>query len=162
LRGAGFTAVVASDLLRAQETAQLIAEELGLGPVEVVAGLRERNVGAWSGLTTDEIEAKWPGQLDAWRAGQLAQIPEGEGDITERVMAAVHHVLVSHPGDTVLGVTHGGVIRSAERALGVVEPSRVRNVSGRWIIADGGTSLRAGDVVVLPEPDATEPTTTVL
>ena len=161
LLSVGFHAVVSSDLRRARETAEIVATELGLGSVDVVPGLRERDVGAWSGLTSDEIEAKWPGQLDEWRAGQLAQIPEGEGDIAGRVMAALDEVLVSHHGDTVLAVTHGGVIRSTERALGV-EPSRVRNVGGRWVLADDGAALRAGEVVVLPEPDATEPTTTTI
>jgi broad specificity phosphatase PhoE len=156
----GFGAVVASDLRRARETAEVVADELGLGAVEIEAGLRERNVGAWSGLTTEEIEARWPGQLDAWRAGRLETIPDGEGDISERVMAAVARV-VSHPAGTVLAVTHGGVIRSAERALGL-EPGGVKNVGGRWVSRDGGGRLVAGDVVVLPEPDAPEPTTTVL
>src|SRR5205814_1754770 len=147
-------AVMASDLVRARETAEIIAAEIGLdggaASVTVDAGFRERDVGAWSGLTTEEIEAKWPGQLAAWRTGELTVIPEGEGDIEERVMAAVERVLLQ-PVDTVLAVTHGGVIRTAERALGV-EPSMVRNVGGRWVSRDG-ERLVAGRVVTLRDPD---------
>jgi probable phosphoglycerate mutase len=161
LRSAGFGVVVASDLTRARETAEIIAAEVGVDDVQVEAGLRERDVGAWSGLTTDEIEARWPGQLAAWRAGELTVIPEGEGDIEERVIAAVERVLMSHPGDTVLAVTHGGVIRTVERALGV-EPSTVRNLGGRWISIEGDGHLVAGRTVTLRDPDAPPATTTVL
>ena len=161
LRDVGFERVVASDLLRARETAEIIAAGLGLGPVEVETGLRERDVGAWSGLTTDEIEARWPGWLDEWRHGKLEVTPDGEGDITDRVMAAVERQMLLHPGDTVLAVSHGGVIRTVERALGI-EPEPVRNVGGRWVVLGADGALVAGDPVVLRDPDAPAPTTTVL
>jgi broad specificity phosphatase PhoE len=161
LRDAGFDAVVASDLSRARETAAIIAEGLGLGPVEIEGDLRERNVGAWSGLVTEEIEARWPGQLAAWRAGELTAIPDGEGDITDRVRDAVARVLLSHPGGTVLAVTHGGVIRTIERDLGV-EPAMVRNLGGRWVSLDNEGGLVAGESVTMADPGTPAPTTTVL
>ena len=58
-------AIVASDLQRASETALIIAEALGVGPVVLEPGLRERDAGEWSGLTRAEIERDWPGYLDA-------------------------------------------------------------------------------------------------
>src|SRR4249919_1885580 len=51
-------AIIASDLQRAAETAFIIAEAIGVGPVITEPQLRERNVGEWSGLTRDEIEAE--------------------------------------------------------------------------------------------------------
>jgi broad specificity phosphatase PhoE len=161
LRGGGFGVVVASDLARARETAEIVAGVLGLGDVEIEPGLRERDVGAWSGLTTDEIEARWPGQLAAWRAGELTAIPEGEGDIADRVVSAVERVSLLHRGDTVLAVTHGGVIRTLERHLGV-EPSIVRNLGGRWVSMNGDGNLVPGRTVSLHDPDTPAPTTTVL
>jgi broad specificity phosphatase PhoE len=160
LRETGFDAVVTSDLARARQTAAILAAAWGIAEVGVEPLLRERDVGAWSGLTSAEIEAGWPGLLDEWRAGRLAAIPDGEGDIAERVIAGLHRVVSSHPGGTVLVVTHGGVIRTAERALGV-EPSAVRNIAGRWVTAEGDR-LVAGDFVQLQEPDAPSPRTTVL
>lgn len=56
-------AIVASDLQRAAETAAIIAEELGVGPLVLEPGLRERDAGEWSGLTRAEIERDWPGYL---------------------------------------------------------------------------------------------------
>ena len=55
--------VVCSDLQRAQVTAEIIASELGVGPVVIDAGLRERDAGEWSGLTRTEIHEQWPGYL---------------------------------------------------------------------------------------------------
>ncbi len=161
LRGAGFDGVVASDLSRARETAEIIAGALGIGPVGVEIGLRERDVGAWSGLTVDVIEERWPGQLAAWRAGQLSVIPDGEGDITDRVVAATERVLALHPGGTVLAITHGGVIRTVERALGI-QPDPVRNLGGRWVSLGEDGELVAGGAVQLHDPDSPSPTTTVL
>ena len=143
LRGEGLEGAVSSDLARARETAEIIAEVLGLGPVEIVGELRERDVGQWSGLTTDDIEARWPGQLDSWRAATLKVIPGGEGDITDRVMAAVEGVVASHPGRTVLAVTHGGVLRTVERALGI-EPAPIANMAGRWVESDDVGGPRSG------------------
>ena len=160
LRDAGFTVVVSSPLTRAMQTAEVIADALGLGPVDTEDELRERDVGEWSGLTTEQIEARWPGLLDEWRAGRLDAIPGGEGDITPRVVDGVRRVVSLHPGDTVLVVTHGGVIRTAERAFGA-ELSSVRNVAGRWFEADGD-ALVPGDAVRLQDPGAPAPRTTVL
>jgi probable phosphoglycerate mutase len=47
--------VVASDLARARRTAEIIADALGVGPALVDARLRERDAGAWTGLTRHEI-----------------------------------------------------------------------------------------------------------
>ncbi len=160
LRDVGFTAVVSSPLARAYETATIAADVLGVTSIEVEARLQERDVGDWSGLTSDEIEARWPGMLADWRAGRLATIPGGEGDIAARVVAGLHHVVSLHPGGTVLVVTHGGVIRTTERVLGV-EPVAVRNVGGRWVLA-GDDGLVAGDAVVLHDPEAPVSRTTVL
>jgi broad specificity phosphatase PhoE len=129
--------------------------------VTIEAGLRERDVGAWSGKTTDEIEAQWPGMLAQWRAGTLDRLPEGEGDIAPRVLEAVERVLVLHPGGTVLTVTHGGVIRTVERALGL-EPLGIRNMAGRWVSMGADGELVAGEAFALVDPDAPAPTTTVL
>src|SRR5687767_12818211 len=53
-------AVVSSDLVRARETAEIIAKALGIAEVEAFRGLRERGAGDWTGLTRPEIEERWP------------------------------------------------------------------------------------------------------
>lgn len=103
LRGTRFDAVYASDLRRAFETAEILAAPHGV-PVIADAGLREIDVGSWSGLTRAEIEARFP---DGKR-------PDGETHEQHgtRVRAAVIRIAREHLGERILLVTHGGTIRS--------------------------------------------------
>jgi broad specificity phosphatase PhoE len=55
LADAGAERLVSSDLRRAWQTAEILAERLGL-PAEADARLREVSYGDWDGLTWDEIE----------------------------------------------------------------------------------------------------------
>src|SRR5471032_2762037 len=59
LRDEHFDLAVASDLVRARATAEVIlgAREL---PLELSAQLRDMHFGLWEGLTWDEIVARWP------------------------------------------------------------------------------------------------------
>ena len=132
VRDAGVDSLVTSDLDRARETAQIVAETLGLPEASVDPGWRERDVGEISGHTRAEIEAKWPGLLEQWRRGELDSMPGGEGDITPRVIAALERVAYDHPGACTLVTTHGGVIGALDNWLG--NPYlRVGNVQGRWL-----------------------------
>ena len=146
---ATITAVWASNLVRARRTGDLIAQRLGIAQVREEPLLRERDVGAWSGLTRDEIEERWPGYLAARRSP-----PDFESD--DELLARTRAGLAaaadgSDPGD-VLVVTHGGVIRTIERSLGAI-PERLPNLGGRWLLADTPTDLSLGERVVLLEPD---------
>ena len=146
---ATITAVWASNLVRARRTGDLIAQCLGIAQVREEPLLRERDVGAWSGLTRDEIEERWPGYLAARRSP-----PDFESD--DELLARTRAGLAaaadgSDPGD-VLVVTHGGVIRTIERSLGAI-PERLPNLGGRWLLAETPTDLSLGERVVLLEPD---------
>jgi probable phosphoglycerate mutase len=160
LAGEDLDVVVASDLRRAVQTAEVVAGILGLGAVEQHRGLRERDVGDWSGLTREEIEERWPGVIEAWRAGTLDRPPNGEGDpsFVSRVVATLERVALDHRGGNVLVVTHGGVIRAAERHCGAHgEP--VANLHGCWL--DTVPLRAAGARVVLLEPDGSSPSTSL-
>jgi hypothetical protein len=58
-------------------------------------------------------------------------------------------------------VTHGGVIRTVERVMGL-DAGPVRNLGGRWVTLGPDGELVPGDAVLLLDPDAPAPTTTVL
>jgi broad specificity phosphatase PhoE len=104
--------VYSSDLLRAHETALIVAGRLGL-PVEVDAGLREVDVGDWAGRSLTEIETADPEAYRRWQQGQKAwNGGESYEEMGERVVAAVLRLAGRHPGETVLIVTHGGSIRA--------------------------------------------------
>jgi probable phosphoglycerate mutase len=142
------TTVWVSDLSRARRTGELIARRLGLDGVLEESRLRERDVGAWSGLTRAEIEERWPGYLAARRSP-----PDFEDDeaLLARTGAGLAAVVDGASGD-VLVVTHGGVIRTIERSLGAT-PESLPNLGGRWLLAASPTELGLGDRVVLLEPD---------
>jgi probable phosphoglycerate mutase len=118
--------IVSSDLLRAAETAAIIAEQLGVGPVVVDERLRERDAGEWTGLTRAEIDRGWPGWIDS------ARQPEGyEGfeDVLARVTDALDAIHDASPGGSLLVVTHGGVIRSLARSHGL-DDIPIANLAG--------------------------------
>jgi len=103
LRETPFDAVYASDLRRAHETAEIVAAPHGV-PVVGDVGLREIDVGSWSGLTRAEIEERFP---DGER-------PDGEtrDQHAARVLAAVERIARENPGRRILVVTHGGTMRA--------------------------------------------------
>jgi broad specificity phosphatase PhoE len=112
--------IVSSDLLRAAETAAIIAQQLGVGPVVVDERLRERDVGEWSGLTDVEIRKRWPGYLE----NNLR--PDGFEDpelVVARVLEAFGAIHAASPGGSLLVVTHGGVIFSLARSQGLADVS---------------------------------------
>ena len=127
--------VVASDLARARETAEIIALARGWPAPTTYRGLRERGAGDWTGLTRADIDAGWPGALDA----TPPLIPGGEdsGALVARAIATLHRVAEAWPDASVLAVSHGALIRAVEQHGGV-EPSPVPNLSGRWVEVAGG------------------------
>jgi broad specificity phosphatase PhoE len=145
-------AVVSSDLRRARETAETIADALGVGPVSVDAGLREIDVGEWTGLTNAEIEERWPGLLDRWRAGALDAIPGGEtrAAFAERFVEAIRRVGAANDGP-LLVVTHAAAIATLERRLGVHPGASVPQLCARWFETNDGLRV-AGDRLSLVEP----------
>jgi probable phosphoglycerate mutase len=119
LRDRGITAIYSSDLRRARDTAGIVAAELGL-PVQVDAALREVDVGEWSGLTTDEIEARYPDGAARRRSGGTGwESGESIEAMSARIQAALVELATAHEGEAVLVVTHGGPIREVRRTAGL-------------------------------------------
>ena len=112
LAGRRIDAIYSSDLLRAHETARIVADRLGM-PVEVDAGLREVDVGDWAGRAVSEIEEVDPEGFRRWQEGHKGwNGGESYEQMGERVVAAVLRIADRHPGETLLIVTHGGSIRA--------------------------------------------------
>ena len=103
LRETPFDAVYSSDLQRAHETAELVAQPHGV-PVITDSGLREIDIGSWSGLTRAEIDERFPGGLR----------PDGEtrDQHAARVLEAVERIARANPKRRILLVTHGGTMRA--------------------------------------------------
>jgi probable phosphoglycerate mutase len=113
---AGRTVVVSSDLSRAAETAASLTAVLGV-PLRVDPRLREHGMGAWEGLTRDEVAERYPEQYADWVAGRPVRDRGGEdpAEVAARALAA----LAELPHDAVaVVVTHGGTAgRLMERLL---------------------------------------------
>jgi probable phosphoglycerate mutase len=118
LAGEPITAVYASDLLRAYETAQAVAWTVGL-PITTDTGLRERGFGVFQGYTFAEIEASLPEQALLWRKRDPTFAPEGGeclNDFRDRVIACISSLAARHPGELIAIVAHGGVMDVLYRA----------------------------------------------
>jgi len=129
--GVGFAGAWSSPLQRAAETGEIIAERLGVGPVELDERLREADAGEWQGMTPDEIEVAYPGFLaDHLRPPTF----EAFGQVVDRVFATLHDLasMASEVDGPLLVTTHSGVIRSVVRRLGESD-ERVPNLGGVWI-----------------------------
>ena len=130
-----FDHVVSSDLSRAVQTASVFRDALAIdSPVEIDPGLREYDVGQWSGKTRDEIERLWPGDITRFAQGELAAPPGGEtrAEFDSRVLDAAERVgrSASERGSRgLLVVAHGGVLRALAR-LAAVGEYRVGHVAG--------------------------------
>ncbi|WP_422088225.1 histidine phosphatase family protein [Variovorax sp.] len=110
--------VYASDLSRAWQTAQAIAEPHGLA-VQPEPRLRERAFGNMEGLSFAEIEATLPAQAKRWRERDPEFEPEGgESLLTfrDRVTGVAAELAARHPGELVVLVAHGGVMDVLYRA----------------------------------------------
>lgn len=138
LRGADINAIYSSDLIRARQTANAIADCLGL-PVITDARLREIDVGEWQGLTNDEV-LQWDAErLYAVRAGgYTARRPSGESmqDVANRALAFFEEVIAARPGQHLIFVSHGGTIRMLLYALQLLNESHttVENTSRTVLI----------------------------
>ncbi|HVL63572.1 MAG TPA: histidine phosphatase family protein [Actinomycetota bacterium] len=136
LRHLDVTAVYASDLSRAIDTARAIADAHGL-EVHTDPDLREVDQGEWEGLHVDEIRSRWP---DLWGpARHYSARPGGESpqQVRDRALRALRRIVERHPGQTVVVVSHGGTIRwlSAE-ALGYDDrrSARIRGLGNGGVV----------------------------
>lgn len=140
--------IVSSPLQRALETARIISNGLGVGPVVVDVDLVERDAGEWSGLTRAEIEATWPGYL-----GERRRPPGFETDesVLRRAHAALARIEEEYRGADVLILTHGGLVYALERDHDL-PVERLPNLAGRWL-THHGERVTLGERVLLADPD---------
>jgi broad specificity phosphatase PhoE len=120
LAGEPLDAVYSSDLIRAHETARVVAEQRGLDVV-AIRDLRERSFGSLEGLTTDEIQARYPGIELPWSDGETREA------MAERVLGALKRIAETHPDAHVLVVSHGGPLRAVLTHCGLDGVERIDN-----------------------------------
>ncbi|MER7797794.1 histidine phosphatase family protein [Microbacterium sp. NPDC096154] len=104
LRDGSWTHIASSPLQRARETAEIIAEALGLEAPSTHAGLVERDYGVGEGTLVSDF-------LERFGTGP---VPGGESaeHLAERALQALGAVADDAPGEATIVVAHGGVIRA--------------------------------------------------
>lgn len=103
-------AVISSPLSRARETASIIAAELGLPEPTTDDRLVERNYGEAEGLDFAEMQRLFP--EDAAVPGR-----EKRSAVAARAIEALMDIAHSHADESVVVVSHGGLIRSVLRKV---------------------------------------------
>ena len=148
-----FSAIYSSDLSRALATAQTAASHLGL-PVTPTEELRERHGGIFQGLTQDEAWAHHGEGYGRYRGRDPDYAaPGGESlrKVAERVTDFLHKLAELHEGESILVVSHGGVLDIAHRLatgkpLDTPRDFTISNAAVNWIEHQGGQwQLRAWD-----------------
>lgn len=128
LRHRKFQAIYSSDLSRAYESAQILAENLGI-PVTSDPRLQEIHMGSWSGRTLDDVVAEFPEFASLYREGKdFRRSPTGEtvADMVQRAMPAIGEIVQRHRGGEVLLVAHGFMISQlSQHLVGVAAHARV-------------------------------------
>ncbi|MDQ3032754.1 MAG: histidine phosphatase family protein [Myxococcota bacterium] len=115
LSAMSFDRRLCSDLSRARDTAAAIG-----GEIEFDRALREMDLGSWGGLLHSEVRERHPEQVAAMIAGAPMRIGGGESipELEKRAQDTLARIVrTSRPGDRVLVVTHGGVIRALLMSL---------------------------------------------
>jgi probable phosphoglycerate mutase len=113
LRPRPIDAVYASPLSRTRETAEILAAGRAL-TVATRDGLREIHHGHWEGLSRREVEEQFPEEYSAWEQDPFNSAPEGGEpgvSVLARALPVVREIVVAHPGQTVLVVSHKATIR---------------------------------------------------
>lgn len=141
LNGHQFDALYSSDLIRTLQTARYAAQLLDL-PIHLRSDLRERHYGAFQGLTYSEAERNFPTDYARFKAREAAYeiLDEGESLIQhrQRVQACLEDIACRHAGESVLIVTHGGVLDIVYRLATGLDMSAPRdfgipNAALNWI-----------------------------
>ncbi len=134
LGGERVAGIVTSDLARAVQTAELAARFLDL-PVKVREGLHEFPPGDFRGRPYDH--AFFGAMARSWLVGDLeVGVPGGETgrEAADRVLGVLDTVADQYRGETLLVVSHGGVILALWGAIApgspaAPDPDRIANCS---------------------------------
>lgn len=134
-----FRAVYSSDLRRSWQTAEIVASRLGID-LHPEPGLRERHSGLLEGKTVEELSNAHP-EAHARFLDRDPDYPFGTGEsmrvFSARVVNSVEDLIASHSGETLLLVTHGGVLdvifrRATGRSLDAPRDYPMPNAGINW------------------------------
>lgn len=117
LGGEKFDALYCSDLVRVRQTAQPLAEKLGL-EVRLDPRLRERHYGVFQGMTYADAKEKIPEGYRRFREKDPDydfESGESLSQFSERALACLSSLARENEGKSIVIFTHGGIVEMAYR-----------------------------------------------
>jgi 2,3-bisphosphoglycerate-dependent phosphoglycerate mutase len=142
-----------SDLGRALQTAQPLADRTGKQPV-ADRQLRERGLGVFQGLTAAQCQDTYPEDYRRFHDRDPDHaMPGGESirELNRRVAACFEDLATRHAGQWVVAVTHGGVLdalyrhvtrmaldRARDFTVYNASVNRVRREESGWVLESWG------------------------
>jgi 2,3-bisphosphoglycerate-dependent phosphoglycerate mutase len=104
--------IFSSNLLRAKQTAEIIAEKIGTRELNLDGRLREVSGGLIEGTTEEERILKWG---ENWRELDLGI--EEPDSVIARGLSAIEEITKNHSNKKILIVSHGSFIRHILKEL---------------------------------------------
>ena len=141
LAGCPVGLIVASPLLRALETAAIVAEAIDR-PVRVDSELKERHFGDLEGLVVDEVKRKLGLQPHERLVRHLPANAEPWGETGARCVRVLSRWLDAHPDGSILFVSHSGLF-DALHELTFARRMEPKHVPYRWAPRADGWSCDA-------------------
>ena len=136
--GSTWAHLTSSPLIRARETAQIVADRLQMQLADPLESLIEQNYGEAEGSSVEDLALKWPTR--EFKLGESAEA------VAQRALDTIELLSTTHEGEPVLAVTHGAYIRrliatmrdieyyTAPRILNATITTFERNSQGDWTI----------------------------
>ena len=155
MKNVSFDHIYSSDSLRARQTAEAITKYSG-HTLKIDQRLREKNLGVFEGLTTEEAKERHPEIFRLFKtADSNYVIDEGEStqQLLDRALEFIEEIRLLQPDQRVVLVTHGGVVRVLIKhtlGLSVGSPTRflIKNTglfrlvwNEKWLVAQMGGVL---------------------
>jgi broad specificity phosphatase PhoE/ribonuclease HI len=121
--------LIASPLRRTRQTAEIIADEVGL-EIEFDPIWRECDFGVWDGMSIAEVKEQYPDEYAMWLSTSSFAPPGGESydSAMARAVKGLASIATSHPKEKVCVVTHNGMIKTALAAAIHAEASAIFNL----------------------------------
>lgn len=117
-----FDHVVSSDLTRAKETASILSEGRSL-TIHTSSSLREQSWGSWEGHSFDKLREMFGTGFNSYSGNNPHAVPgvESHREVALRVKPFLKELASNYPGNNILVVTHGGVLKGLIFHLGIEE-----------------------------------------
>jgi probable phosphoglycerate mutase len=129
LAGHPIRAVYSSPLSRTLETATIVGKPHGLA-IQTRDGLREISHGHWEGLARSDVQKRFPDEYTAWELDPFSFAPAGGESgaaVIARALPVVREIVLAHPDDEVLVVSHKATLRLILASLLGFDPRGFRD-----------------------------------